>query len=90
MKNPVWKIKLNNKVRKVYLSDVFEAFTVAISLVGREIKTNDSIKASPQLRVKYDFYEAILRLIKDKFLYAEQEEGKKKAKETTVKGRRKK
>lgn len=89
MKNPVWEIKLHDKVRKIYLSDVFETFTVAISIMNREIKSNKQIAESPKLKEKYDFYEAILRLIKDKFLYAEEQEGKKKAKPTTAKKRKK-
>jgi hypothetical protein len=89
MKSPIWEIKLRDKVRKIYLGDIFETFTVAISLMGREIKTNDSIKASPKLKEKYEFYEAILRLVKNKFLYAGEQEGKKKVKLKTVKERKK-
>ena len=64
-KNPVWKIKVNDKIRHVHLMNVFEAFTVAISLLAREIKANDNIKASPKLKEKYDFYLAILKLVKE-------------------------
>ncbi len=84
MKKTLWEIKLGNKVRRIYLNDIFETFTVAISVMNREIKGNKGIKDSPKLKEKHEFYVAILKLIKDKFLYAGEQE-KKKVKLKTVK-----
>lgn len=87
MKKTVWEIRMGDKVKKITISDIYETFMSAISVMNKEMKFNKVIKDSPKLREKYEFYVALLKLIRDKFMYAGEEE-QQKVKLKTAKGRK--